>query len=887
MRLITALFFTPPALMKKTPVTTCARRLPRCLFLLLIPFSTNTVRALDANGNGLNDIWEIVYGAQSLAAAADTDGDGASNLDESNAGTNPFDPNSRPGLGLNPAAGQLVLSFPRVPGKRYTLESKSDLAQPAWTVELVVVAQDNDIGQYTLALPAGKKFWRIGTDDVDTDGDGLNDAEERWLGFDPASSRSARNDTADLSRVTTGLNTTSTVTVGVLGNLVSERWPDPGVFVLRRSGGLKPLTVNISFTGTATRNSDYTDTAGGNTVSFPAGVREVAVSINPVADFNDAEPAETVTLTALTGAGYTLGSTVSGSLSLENEPANSLPHAKACARFLIQAAFGPDQDSPADADIIPENVEEVMAMGFDAWIEDQFTRPPGLIQPFVDWATENNGANSAAVQLYGNYKEFAWWNRAMGVAKLRPDAASTVASDPLRQRIAFALSQIIVVGDRPEQLAVEQVGMANFYDLFVKHAFGNYRDLLHDAALHPCMGIYLSHLGNVKANPATNVFPDENFAREIMQLFTIGLWQLGPDGGRVLVNGQPVPTYTNADITELARVFTGLSFGNNTSFQLHPRDFTVPMKGWDAFHDCGSKSLLGSLTIPARTATAGNTGGAALADVNDAVNFLFNHPNTGPFICKQLIQKMITSNPSPEYVSRVVARFNDNGAVPAVRGDMKAVIRAILLDNEARNPAMRDQPTWGKLREPFLRCVNFARAFNATAPSGFYALDQFTLAHAQDPMNSPSVFNFFTPGYSPPGPLTEQGKVAPEFQVLNATTAMTGANYFWEHTLTDLHYYGSANPANSVALNLNDELAYLVPAAQIAQNQPAGPALDPDPLLRRLDLALTGGTLSPAQFQIIREAMLRVQTYSWQWHRSRLQLAIYLITTSSDFNVQR
>ncbi len=549
----------------------------------------------------------------------------------------------------------------------------------------------------------------------------------------------------------------------------------------------------------------------------------------------------------------------------------------------MQAAFGPDQDSSGDPDDIPENVATVMSMGFSAWIDDQFTRPVGLIQPWVDWAM----VNASGLGLNGNYKEFSWWSRAMGAPKLRPDDTATVAPDPLRQRVAFALSEILVASDRPEQLAVEQPGMANFYDLFETHAFGNYKNLLQAVALHPVMGIYLSHLGNQKANPATHVYPDENFAREIMQLFSIGLWMLNPDGTRQTdASGNPIPTYNNGDITELARVFTGLSFGNNTNFALYPRDFTVPMKGWDAYHDCNAKTLLGGLQLPARTPSAGNTGTATLADVTAAVDNLFNHPNVGPFLALRLIQRFVTSNPSPAYVGRVAAAFANNGT--GVRGDMKAVVKAVLLDPEARDPAMMNVPTWGRLREPFLRCVNFARAFNASSTSGYYPLDQFALAHAEDPMNSPSVFNFFLPTHSPSGPLAAAGLFAPEFQIVNAATAVSGANYFHDHILSDLHYWGTANPNYAVRLNLDPELGYLVPAANVNDNVPPPlPNMDIDALLRRLDLALTGGTLSSQQFQIIREAMLRINTSGWQWHRERLRMAIYLITTSAEFNVLR
>ncbi len=865
--------------------------LVRCAFFAGFAFLAVTGLALDTNGNGLDDVWEAVYSAGGLSATGDADDDGATNAQESAAGTNPFDPLARPELSVAPLSPvQLQLSYTRVAGKRYQIEARDGLASGAWMPHSTEVAATGMPAAFLVATLAGAKFFRLAIDDVDTDGDGLTDADERWLGFDPTTSRTGRNNSTDRDRVVAGLSASSVVTLGVLNAEMSERWAAPGVIVLRRSGGMKPLTVNVAFSGSATAGVDFTTTVAGiarsvpsNTISIPPGVREVPVLLNPVADASDGEPPELIAVTLQSGPGYTLGSTTTGSVMLLNETATSLPSAKAAARFLIQAAFGPDQDSLADADDVPENVEEVAAMGFEAWIDDQFTRPVGLIQPWVDWAN----VNASGLGLNGNWKEFSWWARAMGAPKLRPDATETVAPDPLRQRVAFALSEILVASDRPEALAVEQRGMANFYDLFEQHAFGNYRDLLQAVALHPAMGIYLSHLGNRKANPAARIYPDENFAREVMQLFSIGLWQLNPDGTRQLdPQGQPIATYSNSDITELARVFTGLSFGNNTNFQAYPRDFTIPMKGWDAQHDLEPKTLLGGLQLPARTASSGNTGTATMADVSAAMDNLFQHPNVGPFVGYRLIQRFITSNPSAAYVGRVAAKFANNGA--GVRGDMKAVMKAVLLDPEARDPAMMSQPTWGKLREPFLRCVNLARAFNASSTSGHYPLDQFSLAHLQDPMNSPSVFNFFLPTHSPAGPVTQQGLVAPEFQILNASSAVSGANYFWQHILSDLHHWGTANSDYAVRLNLNAELTYLVPAANVTDNNP--PELSPsdtDALLRRLDLALTGGTLTPENFQIIREAMLRVSNTSYRWHRERLRLAIYLITTSADFNVLR
>ncbi|MBX7208560.1 MAG: DUF1800 family protein [Verrucomicrobiaceae bacterium] len=864
-------------------------RIVRLSFLLVIaalPFGM--AAALDQNANQQSDVWEIYYGATALSATGDADKDGFTNAMESAAGTNPFDPNSRPLLGMLPASsGYVNANWASEPGTAYDVEASPDLSPASWVTIGTVVGDGSSILQSLTTGGQNRYFFRLKAHATDSDGDGLSDWEELKLGLLPGNSQSQRlgNDstntaTTDLQDLNSKWNAASTITVGLVDGDVREDWPDKGVIAIRRSGGVQPVTVNVQITGTATRGGDYT-TISGNQITVPLGARETWIEVTPVNDASVEGP-ETVIVSVTAGAGYTVGSPNNATVTIND--ASALPSAKAAARFLIQAAFGPDQDDPNDADIYPENVEEVMAMGFDAWITDQFARPIGYIQPWVDWVEAEQQALGNAFDLHGNWKEFSWWGRAMGTPKLRPDAATTQLPDVLRQRVAFALSEIVVAGDRPEAFAGQQRGFANFYDLMIKHAFGSYRDLLYDVATHPVMGTFLSHLNNQKANPAANTYPDENFAREIMQLFSIGLWQLNQDGSRVLVAGQPVPTYSNADITEMARVFTGMTFADK-NFPGTNGDFTQPMKMVETYHDFGQKSVLGGQIIPARVPNAGTPGVEGLKDVSDAVNILFNHPSIAPFVCKQLIQRMVTSNPSAGYISRVAGAFINNGS--GVRGDMKAVVRAILMDTEARDPAMMDSPTFGKLREPFLRVVNFARAFNAFSTSGHYALDQFNLDHLQDPMNSPSVFNFFLPAHSPPGPITQAGLVAPEFQIINASTAVTAPNYFWNAIDSDLHRYGHGNPDYVVKLNSNVELAMIVPAAQISADVPAGPATDPDPLIRRLDLALTGGTLTPRQFQTIREAVVRIGTGTWQWHRERLRMAIYLIVTSAEYNVLR
>lgn len=868
-------------------VATCMKGIVKNTTLIFLA-TARFAGAVDQNNNNQSDVWEMLFLSPGLPAAGDFDADGWSNATESSAGTDPRSAASRPDMHMELTAGLATFSWQGAKGKHYVLLASDNMTSFPPTGD-VATGSGGEM-HFQLVAVDGRKFFRMGISDVDSDGDLINDWEEFALGFDPTRERTDRYEQTDSERVIAGLSAVSTISVSVYDGSCSERWPDPAVFVLRRTGGLKPLIVNFTLGGTALKGVDYQKSVPTTSVGFAAGQREAFIEIRPVTDAADSEATETVSLTLAAGTGYVVGEADAGTVSILNQPAGSGPSAKEAARFLIQAAFGPDQDAADDADDIPENVENVVAMGISGWIDDQLSRPVGHLVPMVRWQTEQqdafrDGETEVDPEIYNDRKQNAWWGRAMGLPKLRPDAVTTQLTDPLRQRMGFALSQIFVISDRMERIGVQAEGMADFYDTLLDYSFGNYKDLLHDVSLHPCMGIYLSHMGNKKADPVEHTFPDENYAREVMQLFSIGLWMLNPDGTRQLdTDGQPIPTYSNATITELARVFTGLSFGkksngsDNDNFGEYEGDFTSLMKGFDEHHDLAPKTLLLGTTTPQRVA---DEGVATTADVDALMDNLFNHPNVGPFLGRQLIQRLVTSNPSPAYISRVTAAFD---AVP--RGDLGRTLKAVLMDPEARDPVMMGDPKYGKLREPFLRAVNVARAFNASSPDGWYYLDAFSLDHVQEPMKSPSVFNFYLPNYSPPGLLAEAGLVAPELQIVNASSGTTAPNYFWR-ILDGLHRWG-ASASKNVRLNIDQEMLLNVPPEAVDEPDPDVEPLDPDALIRRLDLVLTGGTLSPESFQIIREALNRIGPGSgWDWPRNRLKLAIYLIVSSPEFAVQR
>jgi len=390
------------------------------------------------------------------------------------------------------------------------------------------------------------------------------------------------------------------------------------------------------------------------------------------------------------------------------------------ARFLNQAGFGA---APAD-------IAAVESEGYAAWITNQMALPATHTLPIVNANAALLDTNPYASTNFQN----AWWN------------ASINGQDQLRQRVALALSEIMVISDQNAALSSAANGLASYYDTLEDNAFGNFRTLLEDVTLHPAMGAWLDMQGNTKGNLATGYHPDENYAREVMQLFTIGLNRLWPDGTTVLNSlGAPVPTYTQSTITGgFARVFTGWTWNQPlqangqlpTSF--YPAtNWTAPMVMVKNYHELGTKTILDnvvlpaavgySITAPAVAGSQADTTTAAydsycLGNLEQGLDNIFAHPNVGPVVCRELIQRLVESNPSPGYLARVVQVFNDDGTASHVRGNMAAVVRAILLDGEARNPAVAEaNAASGKQREPLLRIAAPARTFLSSSNTGTYS----------------------------------------------------------------------------------------------------------------------------------------------------------------------
>ncbi|MEM1119681.1 MAG: DUF1800 domain-containing protein [Bacteroidota bacterium] len=568
------------------------------------------------------------------------------------------------------------------------------------------------------------------------------------------------------------------------------------------------------------------------------------------------------------GAGHNEGITVTSSSSNNSDSLSTINghgvmvDTFGASRFLAQATLGANY----------AEIHRTANIGVTAWLEEQFVMPMDSVQAihdslkqiYVDSAFLHEGVQR--VLAPATFKQFAWWQTVMN------------SNSQLRHRMAVALSEIFVVSDVSD-LVLFPRAFANYYDMLQDNAFGNFKDLLIDVSLHPVMGFYLTHINNPKSDPSINRFPDENYARECMQLFTIGLYELNNDGSRKTdANGNWIPTFDNTDITELAKVFTGLSFGDNRPFgaslDYALADYYQPMKMYESQHEQGQKVILKNTTIP-----NGQTG---MQDVEDALEVLFNHPNTGPFFGNFLIQRLVKSNPSPAYVSRVADAFNDNGL--GVRGDMKAIIKAILLDPEARDCGFRDDVKHGMLKEPIIRYVQMMRIFNAISPNGSYhnLTQDFNRLVGQRVLSSPSVFNFFQSDYQPLGVLRENNLVAPEFQLVNSNSVINFHNeaaFTWwarknpmiEESLYKNGPHAAADRTNGdVKLNYSEEVALMN---------------DTDALLARLDLLLTHGDMSQNTKDIIADALTSIG--GSQSDERKLFVAIEIIMASPEYNILR
>lgn len=505
------------------------------------------------------------------------------------------------------------------------------------------------------------------------------------------------------------------------------------------------------------------------------------------------------------------------------------------SRFLAQASLGATRAEMA----------RVRALGYSAWIDAQFAAPRSGTR--WEWLIAHG---FAADNFRGSEQGFdaaSWW-------KLFS------SPDTLRQRVALALSEILVVGIDGLNGGWRAFAAAYYQDILENNAFGNFRQLLEEVSTSPAMGEWLTYRGNVKANPQTGALPDENYAREIMQLFSIGLVELNPDGTPQSIDGRAQYTYSQNDVMGLARVWTGWNWdlaGQAGAAGLATPDFQGrPMRQIAAKHESGEKQFLGT-TIPA--------GVDGVTSMRIALDVLFQHPNVGPFIGKQLIQRLVTSNPSPAYVARVAAAFA--GGAGGVRGDLRAVIRAILLDDEARNAATAGLPTFGKLREPMLRFVHWGRAFNASSATGGWTIGNTSdpaTRLGQSPLRSPSVFNFFRPGYVPPNTkIGRSGLLAPEFQITNATSVVGYVNFMQQ----------------IVGKGIGDVSANYAPLIALAD--------DPASLIAELNVVLAAGRIAPHHAEPMADAVNSMPRNTPAALNNRIHAAILLTMCSPEYIVQK
>ena len=540
------------------------------------------------------------------------------------------------------------------------------------------------------------------------------------------------------------------------------------------------------------------------------------------------------------------------------------------ARFLAQASFGA---TAAD-------VDRVMAIGYAAWIDEQLAWPATLHRSHVearDAELKAAGATGSATNGAGQDQVFeTFWKQAL------------TGPDQLRQRMVFALSQIFVISMADDTLAGNPRAVAAWMDMLGDRGLSTYRELLDAVSRHPMMGVYLSHLRNQKASAGSGRVPDENYAREVMQLFSIGLVALNEDGSARTEAGKAVDTYTPSDISGLAQVFTGWSwacpdwpdsscfFSASANGRSDPDHAFVAMQGYPQYHSPEEKSFLG-------TRIAAQSQADPVASLRVALDALAEHPNVGPFIGRQLIQRLVTSNPSPGYVRDVARSFANNGA--GVRGDLKAVLKAVLMHPEAR----RVSDTSGKVREPVLRLAAFMRAFAHSSDSGHYKVgntDSASTSLGQTPLRSPSVFNFYRPGYVAPGTsAAARGLQAPEMQIAHETSAAGYINAMRDNIASGVGQFngtvaGVVRNRRDLQADYSAELALAADAAALV-----------DRVTFKLSLGNTGEVMRSEIIDAVGRIAIPAVTTGNQTSvdnakRVRVNAAILLVVASPEFQVQ-
>jgi len=528
------------------------------------------------------------------------------------------------------------------------------------------------------------------------------------------------------------------------------------------------------------------------------------------------------------------------------------------AAFLSRATFGATQ----------EEIDNLVGIGdYRKWIEAEFRKEPSY---HTAWVEAHARGVDGTPDLRDSDED--WRKHSDALGEMQRDAWWDIAvhgNDQLRQRVAFALSEIFVIS-KNGPLTDYPDARLSYYDVLVKDAFADFETLLKDITYHPAMGKYLSYLGNAKADPAVGSHPDENYAREVMQLFTIGLYELNIDGSfKRNAQGKRMATYTQADIREMAKVFTGLSDDNDEfdaqqALESHHAKIS-PMVAFEQYHDTSEKKILhAEKIIPA--------GGDTRTDINTALHILCTHPNTAPFISKQLIQRLVTSNPTSAYVERVAKVF------AKTQGNLKEVIKAVLLDDEALHGAQKQPDIFGKLREPVLYVTHLWRAFDArnsyhTLKEGDQNLYRYAsfyyhetkLMKQENALEALTVFNYFAPDDAP-AKLQEQNLTAPELELYGKE----GIDDVLMGLITKSSYvYG-----------LFDITADL----QIAEEKDLIHARKYDVLLDRLDLVLTGGNLSSQSRKAIKGYM---EAHASLDDEKLARLVIGLVMTSPDYALQR